>query len=113
MSNTTTTTGQFVEITGLDATWNLATDMAGFSDSGLRVKSIQFKPSAANDIMVVRNKTATGAKIFDVKCIDATDQRIVYFDGPNGSGAQMWPYILVTDLTLSVAASAAVKIELA
>jgi len=113
MANTTTTTGQFVTITGLDANWSLAGDMPGFATDGLRVKSIQFNPSGANDVALVRNKTSAGAKLFDVSCDGANNQKVQYYDGPGGIGQQMWPSITIAQWTLSSAAAASLTIELA
>ena len=113
MANTTNLEGNFIEITGLDEDWTLATDMPGFETDGLRIKSIEFNPSAVSDAFVVRNSSATGPKIFDVSCDSVNDQKLKYYDGPNGVGQQMWPYIKIADATLDTAANASVKIELA
>jgi len=113
MSNTTKTKGNFVTITGLNANWTLATDMAGFATSGLRIKSITFNPSGANDVFKVRNVGASSAFMFDVSCDGANNQKVKYYDGPGGMGQQAWPYIKIADCSLSSAAAAALHIEMA
>ena len=105
MANTTKLSGCTLQITGLDANWNLDTDMAG--TKALKIRSIEFIPSGANDVMIIRNSpagTATAATIFHVKCADDTDQRIMSF----GAGEWFAPCIVIAQCTLSVAASAKV-----
>jgi len=72
-----------VHITDLDDdwAWNEATN--GWPEApSLRVHSIQFIPSAANDQCVIRDGHATtGPIIFDVTCADVTDSRVKYFNG--------------------------------
>jgi len=123
MSNTTKVEGNFIQIKGLDADWSLPGDMANLDKSGIKVKSIKFKPSAANDIMVIKEappgytstaslvtgETATAPEIFYAKCTDAYDQRIEYF----GEGVTMRPFIDISDCTLGTASSARVEFVLA
>ena len=57
MANTADTTknGLFVQVTysGSGADWNYSTD-GGFTARGMKVKSIQWHPTAANDILVIK-----------------------------------------------------------
>lgn len=126
MSNTTKITGNFLQIKGLDADWSLVGDLdKSFDKSGIRVKSIKFVPSATDDVMIIKEgdpgyattaalvtaQTATAPELFHVKCVDAYDDRIVYFGG--NRGRVMRPFIDISDCTLGTAANARVEIELA
>ena len=48
---------------------------------GLKVKSLLFIPSAADDAIVVRDEIAAGAPYFEALAIDAYDEKIKYFAG--------------------------------
>ena len=112
MANTTTTDGNFIEIT-LDGStdWRWDADMDAFFriPTGVMIRSIGFKPSAANDVMVIRENGVDGAAIFSVKCADTTDDRVKYFNPPR----KIRPVIDATDITLGTAANARVYLELA
>jgi hypothetical protein len=107
MANTTTRSGRIITITGLDANWNLATDMPDYSTSGLSVRSIRFNPSAANDKMIIRESSSAGPLIFRVMASAQTDDRIQYY-----YGQWMKPTITIDQCTLSAASSAYVTIEI-
>ncbi len=110
MSNTTKVSGRQIMITGLDADWNIDTDMPGY-DAGLKIISIVFVPSATGDIMVIRNSkagTATDAEMFRVKVTGDTDQRIEYY-----YGNVLFPFIDISECTLGTAANARVLINFA
>jgi len=126
MSNTTKITGNFLQIKGLDADWSLVGDLdKNFDKSGIRVKSIKFIPSAADDIMIIKEgdpgyattallitgQSATAPELFRVKCIDLYDQRIEYFGGDRGR--IMRPFIEIANCTFSTAGNARVEFELA
>ena len=63
--------------------FNLATDTDVGTPSlladGITVKSIQFVPSALDDILIVREEGATGRIIMKVKAASEYDQKIKYF----------------------------------
>lgn len=63
--NVTTKTGQFVSITGFtDTDWSCTTAAPnGLATSNMRVSRIQFNPSAAGDILVIRNGSVSSAII--------------------------------------------------
>jgi len=122
MADTSTTkiSGKYIMVTWAtnigDVDWNLTTHMSDFVSTGLRVKAIQFVPSAANDVMVIRNSPATSttaAEIFNVKCADTTDQRREYHDSPSLPGTQMWPMVDVSACTITTVANARLLIEIA
>lgn len=77
-------------------------DMADYCPLGVRLTAMRFYPSAANDIMVVREKTADGVHKWKVK--DTTGGGVHYECHPHTS----FPYIKHddTDLTLAVPANA-------
>lgn len=122
MANTTKLQGNFLQIKGLDADWSVGGDLSGLLSAGLRVRSIIFHPSGANDIAIIKAgkasqtttaaavaTTATAPEIFHVKCTADTDQRIKYF---GDRGQVMWPFIDISDWTLATAANARLEIEL-
>ncbi len=126
MSNTTKLTGNFLQIKGLDADWSLPGDLdAFFDETGLRVKSIKFIPSATNDVMVIKEadpgyattaaiiaaQSTTAPELFYAKAVDVYDQRIEYFGGDKGKVIR--PFIDISDCTLGTAANARVEFELA
>ncbi len=109
MANTTTHAPGLIHIK-LDGStdWSYVTDGGFNADIGIKVTSVQFNPSAANDVMVIRDKTvATGT--------------ITHNFGPAGGTAPIYdpvdpprwerPVIDATDLTLDTAANASVLIS--
>lgn len=110
MANTTKLTGKLLQIR-FDGTddWSIPGDLSGFIESGIRVKSITFNPTASGDIMIVKAglpsqateaaaiaTTTTAAELFHVECTATTDQRIQYF---GDQGTTMWPFIDTSDCT--------------
>lgn len=89
MANSTGIVGRTINIT-LDGTtdwsWNSSTEITSapelseLSKGRIWVHSILFKPSAADDKIAVREGSLSGSKIFDVKCIDAYDEKVEYYD---------------------------------
>ena len=110
MATTTTEKGGFITIIWDTAVtdWVYETELPQFPNK-IKVKSIQFNPSAANDVFVMREGSLVGTEIINVICADVTDQRVKYF----GEGTWMKPYIEADDLTFGVLANARVTIELA
>jgi len=117
MANTTKLTAHYLMITGLDADWDIPTDLADMLKNGLWVRSIHFHPSATDDIAIVKSdrvgiaNTATAPEIFNSQTLSASDERIKYFNGKHGQ--RMWPIIDISDWTLSTAANARLMFELA
>ena len=110
MANTTKISGRQIMITGLDADWSIDNDLTGY-DAGFKIISIVFVPSAANDVMVIKNSkagTAADADMFRVKVTGDTDQRIEYY-----YGNVHFPFIDISDCTLGTAANAKVLINFA
>lgn len=108
MANVTAVTRNSIEITGLDADWYIDNDLSQFSRSGLYLESIQFRPSAASDIMVIRNSkdgSATAGSIFNVICDAATDEKTQYYYGINA-----FPMIDISACTITTPANALVLI---
>jgi len=93
MANTTIK-GNIIQITDLDADWygNVDANM-----HEMKISSIQFNPSATDDIMIIHDGSLDGATLFKVKCVDTYDQRIKYFDPP------IWanPVIDISDCTIA------------
>ncbi len=100
-----------VTYTSLGANWNIDSDLTSFKDSGIRVKSIQFDPSAASDVLLVRNKAANGAVLMKVKCSGDTDQRVKYLGGDKGK--TIFPYIVLSEQSFTTPASVIISFDLA
>lgn len=107
MANTTTVGRGTIVITGLDSDWSYSTDGGFDSDIGCKVSSIQFLPSAANDIMQIHDGGVDGALIFDSGPAGGTAPIFKNFDPPR------WvrPVIDISDCTLGTAANAKVMID--
>ena len=87
---------------GVGASWNSMTHFPG----GLKVRAIKFYPSAANDILIVRSNSATGAVIAEMKDTTGGGSSDTGFDG----GTWLFPYILITDQTWNTPANVKVMI---
>ncbi len=117
MANSTTITGQFIMIKGLDEDWDIPTDYPDGLATGIWVRSIHFHPSATDDIAIIKSDAAgisatlTALEIFNSQTLSAADERIKYFQGPLGQ--RMWPIIDISDWTLSTASDARIIMELA
>jgi hypothetical protein len=123
-ANTTTYDDGTITITGLDADWVFATEIAALRTAGseypkefdntghVTIESIIFIPGAADDRMVIHSSEGIdGSPIFDTgKVADAYDARIQYY--PMGRRAK--PTIDITDCTLAAGtlANCVVKINL-
>ena len=98
--NTTKVSGNTIMVTGFTADdWYLANDLPGW-DAGLILHSIIYKPSGANDVMIIRNSrvvTTTAAKIVEWKVGGDTEEQVWY--APVGAGVRYFPYIVFGDLT--------------
>lgn len=108
MANTTTHAPGKIHIVPDGSTdWSYITD-GGFSAGvGIKVASIQFNPSAANDILVVRSKTVTGTKIHKLGPSAGTENLYDANDPPQWEE----PVIEADDLTLSTPANAEIIIS--
>ena len=122
-ANTTTYDDGTITITGLDADWIFATEMAALRTAGseyprefdnnghVTIESIIFIPGATGDRMIIHSSGGIdGAPIFDPGPVaDAYDTRIQYY--PFGRKAK--PVIDITDCTLSAGtlANCVVKIN--
>jgi len=111
-ANTTTIDGSIIQIiphSTFDADWIWSTELSEHNHmNGIVIRSIQFNPSAANDIMIIHEAGVDGPNIFHVKCTADTDQRIKYFNPP----LHCAPVIDASDCTLGTPANARVLIEL-
>lgn len=123
-ANTTTYDDGTITITGLDADWVFATEMAALRTAGsqypkefdnkgyITIESIVFIPGATDDRMIIHSSGGIDASpIFDTgKVADAYDTRIQYY--PFGRLAT--PHIDISDCTLSAGtlANCVVKIHL-
>jgi hypothetical protein len=101
MANTYVFDGQFLDIAALDSDCLWTTHFPA-ALGGVRVHSISFFPGAASEKCVIKNKTDTGAIIFQWTASGATDERIQYFYGE--------PIAWVVDFSAGVYANAASRI---
>ena len=72
---------------------------------GIRVAAVEFYPSTANDVVVIRNKTATGVVVFKAKSIDGGALALPF------SKARWKPYIKASDQTQGTPANALIIIH--
>ena len=98
-----------IAYTGAGADWVMTDELTAYANSGIWMKSIQFHPSTANDVLVVNEGGIDGPSIMHVKCSGDTDDRIKYFEPPKRS----FPAIDLSDCTFGTAASVKITIELA
>lgn len=110
-ANTTTYDDGTITITGLDADWVFATEMAALKAAGgpypkdydsagaVMVYAIQFVPGATDDRMIIHGSGGINASpIFDTgKVADAYDTRIKYWS----EGLMTKPTIDISDCTLA------------
>jgi len=77
MANTTTKGNWVIEVLFDGATaWN----MADHYPSGLSIESLEFKPTATDDLIIVRETSAAGPRLLDVKASSVYDSKIKYFN---------------------------------
>ena len=93
MAAVTTKNGNFIEVSyqtsGSD--WNYtATGL-----DNLKVKAIFWHPTAANDVLYIREGSNSGPAIVYTKASADTDTKAFYFD----NGVWMKPYIKISDQT--------------
>lgn len=99
--------GTTFEVASLDANWTMANETHITSAKGIRIKSIWFVPSGANDVMVIRDGSATGPRMFYGIALNASEPIRWSYDG-----AIKKPYIQQSDLTLAASANARVIFDL-
>jgi hypothetical protein len=91
---TVTKTGRIVEITAIDADWLWSTTFP--NDQQIKVVSIEFFGGSANDIIVIKDGSDTGAILMKRKIPDTDYSSTKYF-----MGARLRPVIDFSDCTLS------------
>lgn len=99
--------GTTFEVASLDTDWTMADETGMVSAKGVRINSIWFVPSGADDIMIIRDGSATGPIMFrcHVASITTVDAKHHY------NGAIKKPYIQQSDLTLAASANARVLFD--
>lgn len=109
MANQTTHSSGGMHII-LDGTtdWSYIAD-GGFAEGiGIKIASVQFNPSAANDVLVIRDKVvATGTIVHKLGPSAGTENLKDYNDPPEWE----FPVIDASDLTLGTPANASVIIR--
>ncbi|MBF0119983.1 MAG: hypothetical protein HQK79_14205 [Desulfobacterales bacterium] len=96
MATTITRTDQFITITGIDADVLPGTLSRG-SDQSLKIKRIEFVAGNANDKIVIKQGTDTGATICQLGSSQASEPDRIDF----GDGCRCKPYIDLSDCTLN------------
>jgi hypothetical protein len=102
MANSMVKVGSSIMIT-FDGTtsWDVTTYLPEYLATGLWVRSLHAKGTAADDLLVVRNApvvNVTGPKVFDHKFTAAYDTRDRFF---SEHGSHMWPSIHSDEVTSS------------
>ena len=101
MAVATTFKGCIFTVASLDQDWNYITDFPSYVN-GIRVQSISFIPSHANDVCILKNDGVSGADMF--YCASLNNFETQYY-----RGAVLKPYYDVSDRN-SCNASANAKI---
>lgn len=92
-SNTIVAAPDGVTFTAMDSAWTWTDNYTlGMHTGGIKVNYIMFSPGATGDECIIRDTNATGIILWQIKCSDAYDQRIIYFHGDN-----VRPYLMDTD----------------
>ena len=99
--------GTTFEITGPDANWNITTESHIASAKGVRIVSIWFVPSGANDVLVIRDGSASGPAMFYGKALNASEPVKHYYKG----GIKK-PYIQQADCSFAASANVRVIMDL-
>jgi len=112
MANTADTlkAGHFIQVTysGTGADW--AYTSAGYGNGALKIKSIMWFPTAANDILIINEGGIDGPSIVHAKASADTDtMRFTFGEG----GTWMKPYIDLTDCMFGTVTSTKIIFELA
>jgi len=97
--NTVNHVGNVIEISAIDSDWTWTDTLPERSD-GIKVKSIQFNPGAADDVLVIEEASASGPRSVYFKCADTTVQKTKYFDD-----VKIKPFLDESDCTLSEGAT--------
>ena len=105
MANTTTDQNQIVTITGLDADWYNSVALSNPVERR-QLFSIQFIPSAANDVMIIHDGSIDGPIVFKKTASGVSDSTPEYY--PRGVRPNL--VIDISDCTFGTAANAMVKI---
>jgi len=101
MSVTVNTSGLFTQITPDGSSdWD-STTVPAFAN-GMRVKSILFYPSAANDVICIKEGSATGPVIFKAKDVEGRGLLIDF------QGNLISPYLDQSECTFDTAANVVV-----
>lgn len=97
MANTVDRDGPVITLSAMDSDWNWLDTLTGSSfTSGINLASIQFKPGAADDELIIRNGAIDGAPMIAWKCADEYDYKVFYCHG-----VKYKPFIDYSECTLS------------
>ena len=97
-ASATSKSGNVIQVTftGAGGDWVWSTN-GGYTGDGIKVRAIEWLPSAANDILVVNEGGADGPSIVHWKAGGISDSKQITY----GSGVWMKPYIDFTDCTFT------------
>jgi len=94
MAATVTKTNRTLNLTAIDADWLWSTTFP--NDAAIRIQSIEFIGGAANDVMVIKEGSDSGAVMFSRKVPDTDYRQIKYF-----WGQLLRPVVDYSDCTLN------------
>ena len=105
MANTTTQHGNFIEITP-----DGATDWSAMGDIGhkLKLSAIQFNPSAANDVLIIRENGIDSAAIFNATAVGSAQVLARDYTHPKWCN----PTIDASDCTFGTAGNVRILLEI-
>ena len=96
-ANTVTSSSTVIEVSGMDSDWD--------PDTVYKVIMIMFIPGASNDVMVIKQASATGPTVFYAKSTDG-EPRVAYYNG-----REIRQFLDYGDCTLNAGAKVLVVID--
>ena len=90
--------------------WIMTDELSG-RDTGIKVLSIQFLPSATSDRLVISNGTLSAIPLFDSGVVLNTGAVIKYYPSTQGYGKLALPIIETDNCTFGTAANVRIYIE--
>lgn len=103
-ANTVTISGNVITISTIDSDWSWSDDYP--SSATLPIGGIIFVPGATDDVCVIKEGSAAGAELFEVRSADVYDQK-----GFSYGGAKLRPVLDVSAGTYSAGSKVVIIIH--
>jgi len=95
MAATVNKVGRTIELTVIDADWVWSDSVPDKGIGGIPIATISFTPGAANDVMIIKEASATGPSMFEATCLTAEPRVLDYF------GVKHKPFLDFSECTLT------------